>query len=119
MPAAPASSTLLRTAFFASAILLTAFSAEAIAQTSACVEGTVTDYVGVPIPETTVRLAPPDPLRQVPEVVTTTRDASRSTIWSQEPTKLMRRTRPWVTCAQIRPCFIPVYPLFRCPPVLV
>ena len=83
MPAAPASSTLLRTAFFASAILLTAFSAEAIAQTSGCVEGTVTDYLGVPIPETTVRLAPPDPLRQVPEVVTD--DKGRFEIDDLEP----------------------------------
>jgi hypothetical protein len=69
MPAAPASFTPLCDVLV-SAVLLTALGTPAAAQNMGCVEGRVTNYLGVPIPETSVRLTSPNPGREIPEVFT-------------------------------------------------
>jgi Carboxypeptidase regulatory-like domain len=69
MPTAPASFAPLNNVLV-SAVLLAALGTPAAAQDMGCVKGNVTDYLGVPIPGTSVRLTLPDPDREIPEVVT-------------------------------------------------
>ena len=82
MPTAPASVAPLNNALV-SALLLTALFTPAAAQNMGCVEGRVTDYLGVPIPGTNVRLTWPDTAPQIPEAVTD--DEGRFEIRDLEP----------------------------------